>query len=489
MPPKKKTTAKKKAATKKTTTKKNTTTKKATTKKKSVIKKTTAKKPAAKKAADKKVSKKKKMSLSLLRGMKDVTPDKGLHFLKILRAADSVASSYNFGYVGTPVVEYTNLFTRTIGKGTDVVDKEMYSFENRDGDKVSLRPEFTAGIARSYIMHGLHATPQPVKGWYFGPVYRYDRPQAGRYREFNQFGCETIGEKNPIVDAELISVAYNTLRDLDIKATVHINSIGTLAEREQYIIELVGYLRSKRSYLSELSKSRINKNPLRVLDSKEPEDQQVIEEAPQILDWLSDDSRGHFMKVLEYLDELEIPYVLTPTLVRGLDYYTDTVFEMYEEQDDTSKSQGALVGGGRYDALVEQLGGQPTPGAGFAMGVERVLNILEKRRKREVNEESQVITEREGLYFAQLGEKASRRAIYLIEQLRRQGITVHHNLAKTSLKNQMEKANKHGVSHAIILGQKEVQDETVLLRDMESGIQEVIDQGKLVKTLKKMFNL
>jgi len=491
MPPKKKPAAKKKTTAKKTTKKTTAkkTTKKAAPKKKTVAKKAPAKKTAPKKTAAKKATKKKKMSLSLLRGMKDVTPDKGEHFSKIMSAASSVATSYNFGYIGTPVVEYTNLFTRTIGKGTDVVDKEMYSFENRDGDKVSLRPEFTAGVARSYIMHGLHATPQPVKGWYFGPVFRYDRPQAGRYREFHQFGCETLGEKNPIVDAELISVAYNTLRDLDIKATVHINSIGTLAEREQYIIELVGYLRSKRSYLSELSKARINKNPLRVLDSKEPEDQQVIEEAPQILDWLSDDSKSHFMKVLEYLDELEIPYVLTPTLVRGLDYYTDTVFEIYEEQDDTSKSQGALVGGGRYDALIEQLGGQPTPGAGFSMGVERVLNILEKRRKRELNEESQVITERKGLYFAQLGEKASRRALYLIEQLRREGITVQHNLAKTSLKNQMEKANKHGVSHAIILGQKEVQDETVLLRDMESGIQEVIDQGKLVKTLKKMFDL
>lgn len=483
MPPKKaakKAVAKKKPAAKKTVAKKKLVAKKAVAKKK----------PVAKKAAATSAKTKKKKSLSLLRGMKDVTPDRGDLFLKILRTSDALASSYGFAYTETPVVEYSTLFTRSIGKGTDVVDKEMYAFENRDGDKVCLRPEFTAGFARSFIMHGMQTLPQPVKGWYFGPVFRYDRPQAGRYREFHQFGCETMGESSPIVDAELIAVAYNTLRDLEINATVHINSIGTPAEREQYIVELVGYLRSKRSYLSELSKTRISKNPLRILDSKDSADQAVVEEAPQILDWLSDKSKNHFMKVLEYLDEMEIPYVLTPTLVRGLDYYTDTVFEMYEDTgDDEKKSQSALVGGGRYNGLVEQLGGQPTPAAGFSMGVERVLMILEKRRKRVVNEETQVITHREGLYFAQLGEKASRRALYLVEQLRRDGIKVHHDLSKTSLKAQMEKANAHAVSHTLILGQKEVQDETVLLRDMESGIQEVIDQNKLKKTLKKMFDL
>jgi len=448
---------------------------------------------AAPSAADKKSASKKKrvQTLALLRGMKDITPDHSESFVKIFRAADAIATSYGYSYVETPVVEYTSLFVRSLGKGTDVVDKEMYMFEDKDGGKVALRPEMTASVARAYIMHGMHTLPQPVKMWYWGPMFRYDRPQAGRYREFHQFGCETFGERSPVVDAELICVAYNLLRDLGVNASVHINSIGTLQEREQYIIELVGYLRSKRSYLSELSKKRITKNPLRVLDSKEPEDQAVVEEAPQIIDWLSDASKNYFMGVLEYLDEVQIPYVLTPTLVRGLDYYSDTVFEMFADDADGG-SQNALVGGGRYDGLVEQLGGQSVPGCGFSFGVERVFAILEKRRRQQNSgqEEEQIAQkDRKGLFFAQLGEQASKRALYLIETLRRDGITVYHNLGKSSLKAQMELAHKHGVTHTLILGQKEVLDNTVLLRDMDSGIQEVIDQNKLKQTLKKMFNL
>ncbi len=465
-----------------------------------------AKKPVAKKAPapkapkktkaqtaeaseDKKASAKKRaQSLALLRGMKDVSPEQGDMFMNIFRSADSIATDYGFKYTETPIVEYTSLFVRSIGKGTDVVDKEMYVFEDRDGDKVCLRPEVTAAVARAYIMHGMQSLPQPVKMWYWGPMFRYDRPQAGRYREFHQFGCETIGEHNPVIDAELISVAYNLLRDLGIASTVHINSIGTLEEREQYVVELVGYLRSKRSYLSEHSKARIAKNPLRVLDSKEPEDQQVIEEAPQIIDWLSDTSKNFFMKTLEYLDEVQIPYAVTPTLVRGLDYYSDTVFEIFADDVEQSQ-QSALVGGGRYNGLIEQLGGNPTPGAGFSFGVERVMSLLEKKQKQIIAENGGLppAPKREGLYFAQLGEQASRRALFLIEQLRRDGIRVYHSLAKSSLKTQMELADKFGVTHALILGQKEVLDNTILLRDMDSGIQEVIDQNKLKQTLKKTF--
>lgn len=434
------------------------------------------------------LAKKRAQSLALLRGMKDVTPEQGDTFIDIFRAADKIATDYGFKYVETPIVEYTNLFVRSIGKGTDVVDKEMYVFEDRDGDKVCLRPEVTAAVARAYIMHGMQSLPQPVKMWYWGPMFRYDRPQAGRYREFHQFGCETVGEHNPVIDAELISVAYNLLRDLGIPSTVHINSIGTLEEREQYVVELVGYLRSKRSYLSEHSKARIAKNPLRVLDSKEQEDQQVIEEAPQIIDWLSESSKGFFMKTLEYLDEVQIPYVLTPTLVRGLDYYSDTVFEIYADEVEQGQ-QSALVGGGRYNGLIEQLGGQSTPGAGFSFGVERVMSLLEKKQRQAIaaNNGQPLEQKKGGLFFAQLGEQASRRALFLVEQLRRDGIRVYHSLAKSSLKTQMELANKFGVTHALILGQKEVLDNTILLRDMDSGIQEVIDQNKLKQTLKKMF--
>lgn len=478
MPPKKKPTKKKPAAKKKTMP---------AGRQASAKKPAASKKTAPKKTAEPKKTKKRSVSLGLLRGMKDVLPNQqGKLFSKVLFAAREIAEAYGFTYMETPIVEYTNLFVRSIGKGTDVVDKEMYTFEDRDGGKVCLRPETTAATARAYVMHGMQSLPQPVKAWSFGPMFRYDRPQAGRYRQFHQFSVETLGEHSPVVDAEVISVSYNFLRDLGIDATVHINSIGTLEEREQYIVELVGYLRSKRSYLSELSKKRITKNPLRVLDSKEPEDQAVLEEAPQIIDWLSDKSKGFFMKVLEYLDEAGVPYVLTPTLVRGLDYYSDTVFELFEDgQEETS--QGALGGGGRYNGLVEQLGGQETPGAGFSMGVERIITAMARKIKK--LEEGEKPEPQGGIYFAQLGEQASRRALKLIEILRREGVIVHHNLAKSSLKVQLEAANKIGVDHTLILGQKEVQDETILIRNMESGIQEVIDQKKLKQVLKKMLGL
>lgn len=420
---------------------------------------------------------------STLRGMKDIFGMEGEIFQRIYEEGKSIAQSYGFGYIETPILEQSQLFIRSIGRGTEVVDKEMYVFEDKDGAKVCLRPEMTASVARAFINNGMHTMPQPVKMWYFGSMFRHDRPQAGRYRQFHQFSCETFGEHNPVVDAELIVVAYNTLKDLGIDASVKINSIGTLADRENYLVEFVGYLKSKRSYLSEESKKRIAKNPLRVLDSKIEQDIAVVEEAPQIIDWLSPESKKFFMNVLEYLDEAGVPYVLTPTLVRGLDYYTDTVFELYAENEEEG-SQSALGGGGRYNGLVEQLGGQSTPGAGFSIGVERVMAILKKNAKIEQGEQ---IIKKSGVFFAQLGEQARKRSLYLLEELRRAGLVVSHNIAKSSLKVQLEIANKLGATHTLILGQKEVQDGTIMVRNMESGIQEVVDQKKIQNAVRKLL--
>ncbi len=442
----------------------------------------TAKTPVAKKASAKKVVDKKMKHYSLLRGMKDVRPKDSEHWMTIMNTAQNISEAYGYSYIEPPVLEEAQLFIRTIGKGTDVVDKEMYVFEDKDGTKVGLRPEFTAGVVRSFIVHGMHSLSQPVKTWYFGQVFRHDRPQAGRQRQFHQFGAEVIGTRDPVIDAELISVAYNYLRDLGIAAEVHINSIGSLEDRQNYLVELVGYLRSKRSYLSEDSKKRLTKNPLRILDSKDPGDKEVVAEAPQIIDWLSADSKGYFMKVLEYLDELAIPYVLVPTLVRGLDYYTDTVFEIFSEDVSEGGSQSALCGGGRYDGLVEQLGGPAqTPACGFSIGVERVMS-----KYRQVQEEKPEQTKRSGIYFAQLGVQARRRSLALIEELRRAGIKVHFHLAKGSLKQQLESANKILASHAVIIGQKEVLDGTVIIRDMDSGIQEIVDQKKIEREIRKI---
>jgi histidyl-tRNA synthetase len=467
-------------ATKKSTAKKSTKTTK--TVKKSTTKKVTQPKATAKKPA---TTKKKKIEApSLLRGVKDTLARDEKYWRLVSETAQEFADAYGYGRMQPPVIEEASLFMRSIGEGTDVVDKEMYVFDDRDGTRIALRPEFTAGIARAYTTHGLHSESQPVKVWSIGPVFRHDRPQAGRFRQFHQWGAEALGTRDSVIDAELISMAYHSLVALGIKPVVHINSIGSPEDRERYVVELTGYLRSKRSYLSDLSKQRLTKNPLRILDSKEPQDQEVVEEAPQIIDWISDDSRKYFMAVLEYLDELEIPYVLTPTLVRGLDYYTDTVFEFYPEGREDA-SQGALGGGGRYDLLVQRLGGRETPAAGFGLGIERVITAM--RKIEEDGTELKDPRMQSSIYFAQLGKQAQRKALRIIELLRQDGIMVHHNLAKGSLKQQLEEANKFGVTHALILGHQEVQDGTIIIRDMESGNQEIVDQNKIKKEVRRIL--
>lgn len=423
---------------------------------------------------------------ALLRGMKDILPKDWPHWKKIYHTAENIAEAYCFGYIETPVLEEATLFIRSIGRGTDIVEKEMYVFEDRDGTRVGMRPEFTAGVARAFISHGMHTLPQPVKLWSFGQLFRHDRPQAGRYRQLHQFNCESFGAHDPAVDAELIVVAYNFLRDLGIETNVQINSIGTMEDRQNYLVELTGYLRTKRSYLCEDCKKRITRNPLRVLDCKNESCRPTLEEAPQIVDWLSDASKNYFMKVLEFLDELEVPYTLKPTLVRGLDYYTETVFEIYEENSPIMESQqNALCGGGRYDLLVSELGGPPTPACGFALGAERVMSVL--RRKAEENKKDDVEkkVKSDMVFFAHLGEQARRRTLKLIEDLRRDGVVLHHSLGKTALKAQLELANKFNVVYTLILGQKEAQDGTIIIRDMESGIQEIVDQKKLKSELEK----
>ncbi|MFH1286391.1 MAG: histidine--tRNA ligase [Candidatus Magasanikbacteria bacterium] len=475
MPPKKKT-AKKTTAKKKNA--KNVT-REAPAKKKPVG--TSPTKPKLP-VTESKSKKKNSVTPQILRGMKDVLPKDEFFWKNMREAASSLGNAYNFKYIETPILESASLFVRSIGIGTDVVSKEMYVFEDKDGSRVALRPENTASVVRSYITHGMQALPQPVKVWYYGSMFRHDRPQAGRFRQFHQFGCETLGKRESVIDAELISVAYNFLKDLGIDTHVHVNSIGSVDERQNYIIELVAYLRSKRVYLCDDCKKKINKNPLRTLDCKKEQCQPVKEEAPQIIDWLKEESKEYFMRVLEFLDELDIPYVLDSTLVRGLDYYTDTVFELFKSEEEGG-SQSALGGGGRYDLLAEHIGGPPTAGCGFSIGLERVLAILRKN----TSEEDIVDTDKVNIFFAQLGTQGKQRALALIEELRKEGIYLYHALGKGSLKGQLEMANAAHVTHSIILGQKEVQDGTLIIRDMDSGIQEIIDQRKLKKELGKII--
>jgi histidyl-tRNA synthetase len=424
---------------------------------------------------------KKSRQYSLLRGMHDLLPKDEKYTRPMYESAKDLASHFQFGRIETPILEEVGLFVRSIGRGTDVVDKEMYVFEDKDGTKVCLRPEMTAAVVRAYIMHGFWNMPQPSKFWYWGSMFRHDRPQAGRYREFRQVGFETFGSVDPHVDAELILVAYNFFKDIKLPVKIQINSIGTQQERVDYKAELVNYYRSKRAYLCEECKARIARNPMRLLDCKEEQCKPIKDEAPNIINWLGHDSKGHFMKVLEYLDELGISYELTPTLVRGLNYYTNTVFEVFPDFGEPG-SQSALGGGGRYDLLVEEMGGKPTPAAGMAIGIERTMSAW-----KQYNEESKIEMKKQPVevFVAQLGEEARKVALKIVDELRGSGLRIGFNFTKASLKNQMELADGYKTPYTIIIGQKEVQDKTVIVRDMESGIQETVDQKKVAATLKR----
>lgn len=444
-------------------------------KKKAEADKKPAKKPEKKEVPVKRV----KATPELLRGFRDILPEEQPRWDFVRETVRNLADAYSFGRIELPILERTDLFVRTVGKQTDIVEKEMYSFEDQGGEKVSLRPEATASIARAYINHGMLDRPQPVKLWYMGPMFRHDRPQAGRFRQFHQFGFEVIGVDEAIVDAQLIIIATQFFRDLGLDITVQVNSIGTPENRQAYLAELVAYFRQHRSKLSDEDKRRLQKNPLRLLDSKEEGMEELLAGAPQIIDWLDEDSKQHFMKVLEFLDEMEVPYVLNPHLVRGLDYYTHTVFEIWEADDEGERAQNALGGGGRYDRLVENLGGrEDTPGCGFAIGMERVVKALGDKGIATEPKKPQI-------FFAQLGDAARRVGLKIFEDFRKEGISIAEAFGKNALKSQLEVANKHGVTLTLILGQKEVLDGTIIVRDMDSGAQEIVDAGKIVSIAKR----
>jgi len=441
--------------------------------------------------------------VSRLRGMKDVLPDEYKYWNLVIKKATELSKAYGFRRLDTPVLEGLELFERSSGRTSDVVTKEMFSFIDKNNDKIALRPEATPGIVRAYIEHGMFNQPQPVKLLWLGPVFRHDKPQAGRFRQFSQFNLENIGEPSPVADAELIAVTYYFFSELQIEVIIQINSIGCPVCRKDYLAKLENFYkeRGRRAKLCNDCKKRLVKNPLRLLDCKEKSCVEMASEAPQIVDSLCDDCRNHFIKVLEYLDELDIPYNLNPTLVRGLDYYNRTVFEIWpsaaeasadanalavEPADgaETSKKeelprQAALGGGGRYDGLVEYMGGRPTPACGFGIGIERViLKIKEKNIPLQDEEKGDI-------FLAQLGDQARRKIMKLFEVLRKAGFSVRQAFTKDSLKSQLETANKIGVKYTLILGQKEIMDGTILIRDMESGIQEIVDYKKIVAEIEK----
>ena len=432
------------------------------------------------KTDDKQFKSKTHKVITRLRGMRDILPDEYKYWNLVLEKAESIIKYYGFQKTEIPILEQLSLFERSTGKQTEVVSKEMFTFVDKDGDKVALRPEATPGLARSYIEHGLFNLPtQPVKLYWIGNLFRREKPQSGRQRQFSQIDLEVYGEANPATDAQLILIGYLILKEAGVDSHIQINSIGDKEDRDEYIKKLLEYFRNRkiRALLSPEDKKRLQKNPLRILDSKEEGTQKALEGAPQIIDNISDECRDHFMKVLEYLDEFDIPYTLNPSLVRGLDYYNRTVFEFWPEDSETGR-QNALGGGGRYDGLVEYMGGRPTPAAGFALGVERIILKMKDNNIPVVNEEVDI-------FIAQLGEAAKRKAMIFFEELRAKGYKASQNFVKDNLKAQLEVANKLGVKLALILGQKEIMDNTILIRDMESGMQEVYSFNKVFEELDK----
>ena len=423
------------------------------------------------------------MKYQTLSGMHDVLPDDQVYFKRVQKVVESVANSYTFDKIETPIIEFAEVFQKAVGDDTDIVGKEMYTFRTKGNDLVCLRPEGTAPVMRSYLEHGMHNMPQPVKLWYIGPFFRYERPQAGRYRQFHQFGFEAIGEGSPSIDSQIIQMSYDVLRELGFKnLTIEVNSIGDSECRPYFKKILASYFKSRRSSLCPDCQRRLKENPLRILDCKEEKCQRVKAGAPQIIDHLCEKCHAHFKEVLEFLDELELPYTLNPYLVRGLDYYTKTVFEIVETTED-GKALGTLTGGGRYDNLSKMLGGREVAGCGSAAGIERIISLMKTREMKTGKKE-----EDPKIFLAQLGQLAKRKSMKLFEEFRAAKIPVSESFSKDSLKAQLRSANKLNIKWVLIFGQKEALEDFITLRDMETGTQKEIKLDKVVEEMKEIIS-
>jgi len=413
------------------------------------------------------------------KGMHDIVPADEPYWEKIESVARSLARAYNFSRLEPPILEDAALYDKTSGEESDVVKKEMYTLRTKGGDFLALRPEYTPGICRAYLEHGMSRLPQPQKLFYFGPVFRHDRPQLGRYRQFTQIGFEILGGQNdPIYDAEIITIVHNLLTELKIKnPTLKINSIGDRVCRPNYKRQLQNYYRNYEKELCEDCVRRLKTNPLKLLDCKQPQCQPFKEKAPNFLDKLCSMCKAHFRAVLEYLEEVGITYEIDPRLVRGLDYYNRTVFEFFASGKEAEI--GALGGGGRYDYLMETIGGHATPALGAAPGVERIIAVM---RAKEIVPPSRAAKR---VFLAHAGTLAKKNAFALREELRKSGICVVEALAKESLGAQLKVADKDGIGIALILGQKEIYEKSVIVRDLGAGTQESVLCEKVVEEIKK----
>ena len=426
----------------------------------------------------------KKLKFQKPAGMHDILPKNQKYFQKVYNACEKIVNFYGFKRIDTPILEPTDLYEKGTGLTTEIVQKQMFSLRTKGGDCLTLRPEFTPGIIRAYLEHGMHSLPQPVKLYSIGPLFRYERPQAGRFRQFHQFNLEVIGEKSPAIDAQVIQLFYNILTELKLKKIiVEINSIGDNQCRPYYKKLLTSYFRSRTSSLCSDCRRRLKENPLRVLDCKQKQCQETSSQAPQMIDHLCQDCHSHFKMVLEFFDEIELPYRLNPYLVRGLDYYTRTVFEIISQAEksdsEEDKKPTALVGGGRYDLLVKMLGGEETSAIGGALGIERLITEL-KLKDTKISDSAEPM-----VFLAQLGSAAKIKSLKLIEDFRKNNIQIAESLGRDSLKAQLKIADKIKAKYTVLLGQKEALEGVVIIRDMENGKQETVKLEKTVREIKK----
>ncbi len=427
----------------------------------------------------------KKNQIKAVRGMNDILPTDSPLWLAVEAVCAGIFSQHSYKQIRTPMLESTHLFARSIGAETDIVSKEMYTFEDRNGDSLTLRPEGTASTVRAGIENGLFYNQQQ-RLWYVGPMFRHERPQKGRYRQFYQMGVECYGWSTPDIEAEVLSMISQVFRDLGLEKTeLQINSLGDSATRERYRTALVEYLAQHKEALDEDSQRRLTTNPLRILDSKNSCVQAVLADAPSILEFLSNDSAQAFEDLQAYLDALEIDYTINDRLVRGLDYYNDTVFEWVNAD---YGAQSTVCGGGRYDGMVEQLGGQATPGFGFGMGLERLVQILQEQEAPIVKDLEQGAPD---VFLVSIGAVARKQAIAMQAEMVRSGLHVQCHMGDGSMKNQVKKADKSGASIAVIIGDDEAVAENasikVLRRTSDSIPQRTVLQNEVVNTVTNLL--
>jgi histidyl-tRNA synthetase len=413
------------------------------------------------------------------RGTRDILPQEQSYWRYIEEKAANISQLYGYSRIDTPTFEDTRLFSRSVGEGTDIVQKEMYTFTDGGGNQITLRPEGTASVCRAYLEHGMHNQPQPVKLYYLAPIYRYERPQAGRYRQHHQFGYEAIGDDDPALDAEVIDMAWRLLVLLGLKRlSLLLNSIGCRKCRPDYLANLRQYYAQHSSDLCPECKVRLERNTLRLLDCKKPLCQQLAASSPRSIDCLCHECQEHFSQLKRYLEQLQLPFVVNHCLVRGLDYYTRTVFEI---QPETGGAQSTLGGGGRYDDLILELGGKPTPAVGFACGIERIILNLKKQKV------AIPPLPRPKVFIAQVGDKARDEAVKLAARLRQASIGVLQASVSKSLKAQLRQANNFGAHYAVIIGEQEIKTGTVILRDMTNAKQETLLLAEMEEKLRSQL--